>query len=322
MSASFNCEENHLPSKSSFTSLATSLVENFAKNRPIHANSLILTIYGDTVRAYGDSIWLGSLIKLVEPLGINQRLVRTSVFRLSEKSVLQSKQQGRRSYYSLTHRAVRQFASASKRIYAAKPLEWDGQWRLVMTSLGDISPEQRETVRKELHWLGFNRITTGVYGHPSIDLDEVKKLVRDMGLDNKVVILKASAMDAKHLPVSNRLLSQCIDLEPSNEKYAELIKDFQGILKAAKQETDLDPALCFLVKTLLINRFRIILLKEAELPDELLAKNAISRRARALVSELYQIIQAPADQYFIDISETEGGAFTQASDDYYSRFSD
>lgn len=311
-----------MPTKSSFTSLATALVDNFAKTRPIHANSLILTIYGDTICPRGDSIWLGSLIKLVEPLGINQRLVRTSVFRLAEKNVLQSKQVGRRSYYSLTDRAVRQFASASKRIYAAKPLEWDGQWRLVITSLSDIDNEQRETVRKELYWLGFNRITTGVYGHPTIDYEEVKRLIKDMGLEDKIVFLNASAIDKKHVPVSNRLLSQCIDLQPSDEKYSALINDFKGILKAAKQETDLDPALCFLVKTILINRFRRILLKEAELPEKLLAKNAISRRGRALVSDLYQVIQAPADEYFLSMSETEGGHFGQATEEYLNRFKD
>lgn len=311
-----------MSSKSLFVSLATSLIEDFAKTRPIHANSLILTIYGDTICPRGDSIWLGSLIKLVEPLGINQRLVRTTVFRLSENNVLQSKQVGRRSYYSLTNRAVRQFASASKRIYASKPLEWDGQWCLVMTSLGDISPEQREMVRKELNWLGFNRITVGVYGHPTIDPAEVQKMVGELDLADNIAILKASAAEQDHIPVANQLISQCIDLEPSNEKYTDLINGFEGILKAAKSEEALDPALCFLVKTLLIHRFRRILLKEPELPEELLSEDAISRRARDMVGELYQVIQGPADEYFLDVSETEGGAFKEASENYYQRFNE
>lgn len=106
------------------------------------------------------------------------------------------------------------------------------------------------------------------------------------------------------------------------KKYTDLIKDFKGILKAVKQEVDLDPALCFLVKMTLINRFRRTLLKEAELPEGLLAKNAISRRGRALVSELYQIIQAPADDHFISLSETEGGCFGEASVTYLNRFKD
>ena len=311
-----------MPSKSSFVSLASSLVDNFPKARPIHANSLILTIYADMICPRGGTIWLGSLIKLVEPLGINQRLVRTSVFRLSEKGVLSSKQLGRRSYYSLTDRAKRQLASASKRIYASKPLEWDGRWRLVLTSLGNITAEQRETFRKELYWLGFNRIASGAYGHPTIDLSEVKKLSQEMGMKSDIAILQASAMDAKHMPIANRLISQCIDLAPSTDKYTDLINDFQGILKAAKHESDLDPALCFLVKTLLIHRFRHILRKEAELPKELLPKNAISRRARKMVGELYQEVQGPADNYFAEVGETEGGKFPDAIGSYYSRFED
>lgn len=309
-----------MSAKSSFHTLANQLIDQFSKARPIHANTLILSIYGDTICPRGDSIWLGSLIKLVEPLGISQRLVRTSVFRLSEKSILQSKQVGRRSYYSLTERAFRQFASASKRIYAAEPLEWDGQWLLVFTSLGGLSTDQREIVRKELRWLGFNRITAGVYGHPTIELGEVQKLVREMGLEENIVVLHATAADPNLTPATNHLMSQCIDLKPSNTQYQKLIDDFQGILDAARHESNLDPALCFLVKTLLIHRFRLILLKEPELPSELLSENAISKYARDMIGELYQIIQAPADSYFSSISETEGGKFDKPSMAYYQRF--
>ncbi|HEB97871.1 MAG TPA: phenylacetic acid degradation operon negative regulatory protein PaaX, partial [Thiotrichales bacterium] len=88
--------------------------EGFRRRRPIHANSLILTLFGDSICPHGGVIWLGSLIKLVEPLGINQRLVRTSVFRLTEKGILQSRQVGRRSFYSLTETGFRQFSTAAQ----------------------------------------------------------------------------------------------------------------------------------------------------------------------------------------------------------------
>lgn len=309
-----------LPTTPSFASHTSTLIDNFAKTRPIHANSLILSIYGDTICPRGDTIWLGSLIKLVEPLGISQRLVRTSVFRLSEKNVLQSKQVGRRSYYSLTNRAFRQFITASKRIYAAQPLSWDGQWRLVFTSLGGITTEQREMVRKELNWLGFNRITAGVYGHPTADIDDVKKLTRELDLEDNIVILQATAASSDHVPLANKLISQCFDLDSSNEQYTAFIKDFETILAAAHREQTLDPKLCFLIKTLLIHRFRHILLKEPALPQALLPENALSLRARDMVGSLYQMIQEPADRYFTEVSETEGGEFKQAPADYFLRF--
>jgi phenylacetic acid degradation operon negative regulatory protein len=307
-------------SQNSFSKLSNTLIENFAQTRPMHANSLLVSIYGDTICPRGDSIWLGSLIKLVEPLGINQRLVRTSVFRLSEKQILVSKQVGRRSYYSLTDRAFRQFVSASKRIYATQPLAWDKQWRLVLTSLGDLTNEQRDTIRKELLWLGFSRIMAGLYAHPTADLNEVQRVISELNLEDHIAVLKASAADPAQIPVSNSLISKCFDLAGSEREYEALIGDFQGVLEAARQEDSLNPQLCFLVKTLLIHRFRHILLKEPELPDALIAQETASFRARQLVGSLYQLISPKADEYFSEVSETEGGAFPKAEQSYHQRF--
>jgi DNA-binding transcriptional regulator PaaX len=58
---------------------------------PVRANSLIITVYGDMIAPHGGSVWLGSFINLVKPLGINDRLVRTSVFRLSKDGWLESR---------------------------------------------------------------------------------------------------------------------------------------------------------------------------------------------------------------------------------------
>ena len=78
------------------------LVQNFQKKRPLRAGSLISTIYGDAIVPRGGNVWLGSLMKLVEPMGISQRLVRTSVYRLVQESWLQTEKVGRCSYYSLS----------------------------------------------------------------------------------------------------------------------------------------------------------------------------------------------------------------------------
>ncbi len=76
---------------------------------PVRANSLIITVYGDSIAPHGGTVWLGSLIRLVVPLRLNPRVARTSVFQLSRESWLQSEQIGRRSYYSLTAAGRRRF---------------------------------------------------------------------------------------------------------------------------------------------------------------------------------------------------------------------
>ena len=78
--------------------------------------SLIITIYGDFIAPHGGTVWLGSFIRLVQALGLNERMVRTSVYRLSQEKWLVSQQLGRKSYYSLTTSGRRRFEHAYRRI--------------------------------------------------------------------------------------------------------------------------------------------------------------------------------------------------------------
>ncbi|WP_020395166.1 PaaX family transcriptional regulator [Thiolinea disciformis] len=304
-----------------FHHTASEVVEAFKRASPIHANTLILTIYGDMICPHGGTIWLGSLIKLTEPLGISQRLVRTSVFRLAEKKILRSRQIGRRSYYSLTERGQRQFASAAQRIYAAQLPTWDGQWRLVLTQLGELDNEQREAVRKELLWLGFTLITNGVFAHPSLDLAVVKQMAEDMQVSQHLVMLRAYAHELEHLPTANQLIKNCFNVQAFEEEYEAFHQLFSPVLQAALAETTpLDPQLCFLIRTLLILKYRRILLREPELPHELAQAESWSSKARSLTAQLYQTIAPAAEQYFLALSETEKGKFAQPNASYYQRF--
>ncbi|MGB0846955.1 MAG: phenylacetic acid degradation operon negative regulatory protein PaaX [Thiolinea sp.] len=304
--------------ETAFSHLARQLITEFAASRPMHANTLLVTVYGDTICPFGGTIWLGSLIKLVEPLGINHRLVRTSVYRLTEKNILQSRQIGRRSYYTLTERGVRQFESASRRIYAESLPGWNGGWQLVMTALGNLDADQREAVRKELVWLGFSRLAAGLYIHPTADTALVQRMLEERGLNEQVVMLNASASDGEG--IVNKLISQCLDNQRMDDAYCHFIKTFRPLLEAARQPGQLNPELCFLVRTLLIHKYRHILLHEPELPAELLPADSANQQARSITRELYLRLSTQSDGHFQGVAESVNGALKQAVDGYYQRF--
>jgi hypothetical protein len=89
------------------------LITRFQEQTPIRASSLIITLYGDAIEPHGGTVWLGSLINLLEPIGINERLIRTSIFRLTKEGWLTAEKVGRRSYYSLTGTGRRRFEKPS-----------------------------------------------------------------------------------------------------------------------------------------------------------------------------------------------------------------
>src|SRR2546423_13534851 len=63
---------------------------------PPRARSLVVTVWGDSLAPHGGAVWLAGLIRLLAPFGINERLVRTSVYRLAQEGWLGARQGGRR----------------------------------------------------------------------------------------------------------------------------------------------------------------------------------------------------------------------------------
>src|SRR2546427_2540913 len=72
----------------------------------MRARSLVFTVYGDSIRPHGGEIGLGSLIRLMAPLGFSPRAIRAATSRMARQGWLQTRRIGRRAYYSLTPRGA------------------------------------------------------------------------------------------------------------------------------------------------------------------------------------------------------------------------
>jgi phenylacetic acid degradation operon negative regulatory protein len=123
-------------------------IARFLAEDPPRSKSLVVTIFGDAIVPHGGTVWLGSLIELLAPFGVNDRLLRTSVFRLAQEGWLGSQRDGRRSSYAITPGAMARFRHAYRRIYAPLAVHWDGHWTLVINS-GEIDAAERAAMRKE-----------------------------------------------------------------------------------------------------------------------------------------------------------------------------
>ena len=87
------------------------LVDEFSSRPTVRAGSLIITVFGDAIAPRGGTVWIGSLIRVLRDFGISERLVRTSVFRLTRDDWLEAEQVGRRMARSLDDEFARDFAA-------------------------------------------------------------------------------------------------------------------------------------------------------------------------------------------------------------------
>ena len=170
-------------------SAAQKRLDDFRQQDRVQAGSLIISVFGDAVLPRGSRIWLGSLIRLLEPLDLNERLVRTSVFRLAKEEWLRTEPVGRRTDYLLTPSGQRRFEEASRHIYASSAPLWDRRWRLIVT-VGELTHKEREALRRALFWQGFGTLGGDCFVHPSADLSAAFDALLAEGLADTVGKLK------------------------------------------------------------------------------------------------------------------------------------
>ncbi len=293
------------------------LLWEFQQQRPMRGGSLIVSVFGDSISQHGGSVWLGSLIEALEPFGLSQRLVRTSVYRLIQENWLTSTQIGRRSYYSMTEFGLRQYQKAARRIYSVSRTEWDGQWTLVLPAYVE---EERDELRKELRWLGYGALATGLLARPGADRRSLDETLQELGAVDKVVVMNAHTEEVASQQVLKQLSKNCWNLEELEQRYCAFLKRFRPVLAAINKASALEPDQCFQLRTLLIHEYRRILLKDTDLPDELLPSDWAGKAALNLTANIYRATYKGAETYLLEHMETADGKLLKADSGFYQRF--
>src|SRR5436190_11110150 len=156
---------------------------------PPRASSLIITVWGDAIAPHGGAVMLAGLIELLAPFGINERLVRTSVFRLAREGWLGTKPVGRESLYRLTRDGTRRFELAYRRIYAHPVERWDDSWEIVIAD--GRSAAERRRLQQQLGWEGFGTLAAGVYARPAHAPSTLPRTAAALDLADRMVVARA-----------------------------------------------------------------------------------------------------------------------------------
>jgi phenylacetic acid degradation operon negative regulatory protein len=294
-------------------------IDQHLEEHPARANSLVITLYGDFIAPHGGTVWLGSVIKLVEPLGLNERVVRTTVYRLSQEKWLVSEQIGRKSYYSLTASGRRRFEQAYRRIYHVPQETWNGEWQLVVLP-SSLPTNQRDALRKELIWAGYGPLAPGVLAHPSTNTDHLLNVLQDTATHDKVVAMTASNIGALNSRPLQELVHECWNLDAIAATYRQFIERLRPVLRALRSARELDPEQCFLIQTLLMHDFRRVLLHDPLLPAPLLPRDWSGGVARELCRDIYRLTFRAAQQHLLQLCETPDGPLPPAAPYFYARF--
>jgi phenylacetic acid degradation operon negative regulatory protein len=284
----------------------------------ISARSALVTILGDTIAPLGGTAWLAHLITLAEPFGFNERLVRTSMFRLAAEGWVDNERIGRQSRYSLTPHGERETAAAEERIYHLGDRVWDGSWTLVFLARGPatVGPPPDDDPARLLRWRGFARMADSVHARPNDVTAETRELLDRLGLDPPPAVANARFDGAGEAPVDGapfRLDSGLAEAEDAYRRFVDRYRwadpaDGTGTrlgTDTGANAADLDPVEAFALRTMVIHDLRRARLRDPDLPVAVLPDDWIGLRAIGLAARIHAAVAAEAWSWVAEVTGLE-----------------
>jgi phenylacetic acid degradation operon negative regulatory protein len=288
---------------------------------PPRAKSLVVTVWGDALAPHGGEVWLSGLIRLLAPFGINERLTRTSVFRLAREGWLAARQDGRRSRYRLTRQGLRRFEHAYRRIYAPPRADnWDGSWEILVAAPPGLPKPAREQLARELGWEGFGDLAPGLLVRPARTKGDgaIGEILRAHRVERRIVSLAARSTSAGW---AGEWVRQCWNLGALAAEYRSFVRRFRPVVaQFSDRDADADAEQCFVVRTLLIHAFRRVILHDPQLPSKLLPVRWPAHDAYRLCRDFYRLTHKRAEAHLALTLDIEGGVLPAAAAYFHRRF--
>jgi len=265
----------------------------------LRPQAAMLTLYGDYLLNRGVEIGIGSLIKLLNNLGLSQQAVRSAVSRMCRAGLLKVRRVGRKSYYSLTEEGHSLLTKGAQRIFQRRNSHWDGTWNIVTYSIPEQKRQARDRLRLELTWMGYGSLSEATWISPYDLTKEVGDLVDRLQVKGYVQIFQARSQGFTD---PKEIVSLGWDLSRIHGKYASFIEKYQpkleDHLRRLRAGEPIEPSECFVERFSLIHEYRKLPFFDPDLPAELLPEDWLRPKAAALFREYHDLLADKANKYF------------------------
>ena len=280
---------------------------------------LVFTLFGEYLLHRPGAVWVGSILELLEPLGVSASSARTTLSRMSREGWFTTDRRGRRSYYELSDKGRRLLREGEERIHHPPwDRPWDGRWLLVAYSVPEEERTLRDRFRDRLLWLGFGSLGNGLWISPHAVADRVREAAEALGLAEHTEVFRAD-----HLAFSDagRLVERCWDLAEINGRYQDFIERhlpaYQGVRRALDGAGRSDPAdavdarNCYVRRFRLVHEYREFPLIDPFLPRALLPEGWAGECASVFFESYHDLLSEPANAWVdrtVEIPEAGPGA--------------
>jgi len=186
--------------------------------------------------------------------------------------------------------------------------------------LSQLEAGKRKALREELEWQGFGVMAPNLLGCPRADRADLAATLRDLEASDDSIVFETHTQEVLASKAMRAQVRESWRIDELGQQYSEFIQLFRPLWQGLKEQQQLDAQDCFLARTLLIHEYRRLLLRDPQLPDELLPGDWEGRAARQLCRNLYRLVFAKAEEWLNAALETADGPLPDVNESFYKRF--
>lgn len=271
----------------------------------LQPQQLVLTMLGTYVRPYGDRVWSGGLVVLLNELGFTEGAARVALTRLVRRGLLDRVRDGRLVHYRLTERADSLLGEGDGRIFSlGDPSDDEGTWTVLWHQIPEERRLELSRLARRLRFLGFGSVQGSVWVSPHDHSAEVVGLLSELRVSQYATVFTAHPDAVVGLPA---LVSRAWDLSGLVDRYEAFVGEFAP-LSARRALAGLSDRDAFVVRTRLVHQFRGFPQLDPELPEELAPVSAPRSRAAAVFHQLYAGLEDASQRHFDAVTDAYAAA--------------
>jgi phenylacetic acid degradation operon negative regulatory protein len=266
--------------------------------------ALIVTIYGLYARRIGGWLGVGSLVRLLATLGVEDPAVRSAVSRLKRRGLLVAEEVGGAAGYALSDAGRTILDEGDRRIFARPHGEPDSGWLLAVFSVPEAERDRRHQLRSRLSWLGFGTVSAGVWIAPAHVEAAARAALERAGLSKYVDLFRADYLAFR--PVREQVASWW-DLDGLEAMYEEFVADYGTRLARWRRRRRDDDAEAFADYVEVVTHWRRLPFLDPGLPAEVLPARWRGAQAADIFFDLHTRLAPPAQRYVDAVLRAQSG---------------
>lgn len=259
---------------------------------------IIFILFGDVITPRADRVWMSSLLRMLDVLGVSERAVRSTISRMQRKGWLRPEHEGRHSRYTLTAKGRQIIEEGGQRIFEPRKLDWDERWFQVVYSLPENKRGLRNDLRKRLTWLGFGRLAPGTWISPHNRRADVEAMVAELGAKPYVTYFSSLQLVGGD---DREIVERCWDIRHINQQYLRFIKrwepEFAKRCLAFDRGDELPADQCFAQRFWITHEYSPFPRLDPNLPPELLPEGWLGDRAAKMFNDYRRLLGARSNKF-------------------------